>query len=212
MNALAKEREDLTGHFNSRVSQTLRNKILEIAEYAQGEGLEDFAPAWKDSFGKPRIDDVYGHSYDGFIAFQDGGFDVNQMYASGYGGGCYFTQGEREFTEEQRRECVINYFRETFNLDRVEAEEKEAGHWWEELTETQQEELSQSESDWCEEVLLRFCIWVSREGGVVLRLSLGYRDAPYYREGYDETIIEKTFRESKILRFDAKTIWEKFLK
>lgn len=201
-----------TKHFKGRVPLALREALADLSETIKGE-LENGLRGWYESLSVPQLDEISGRAFDGFIPFQDGGFEVNQLFRYDRDPTYHFTAAQGAFMDSLVGEMQANFCREN-GLD----SESFSYYALSEENKKEYEELELSYFNDCA-ALLRFDSWVTspkediqedRFGHcglvddpasvrVVLRFSVGYRDSPYFREKYDETIFRFELRPETIL-------------
>jgi len=212
MNAL-KELENDTSHFAPSVSQALRGKMFEVAEAIKEDFISDCG---REAHGCNRIEPIYGKSYDGFIPFQDGGYEISEFYRNDIDSSYHFTKAQSESMERSKKDMY-----ESFYHDHIKGNDKRAADVkldkdfsYSDLPEKLQSVFSDYENEWFESALLRCELWVSdgyhddKADTIYYRVSLGYKDAPYYRSKYDETLFEgnvsiKAFMKAKPEAFVA---------
>lgn len=165
-------------HFDG-VSEDVCVKLEQLAQ-AQSEYLSE-----NYDYSEPRINEISGKSYSGFIAFTNGGYEVTSFYFGAWASGDYLTAKHETWTDEVRESFYQDYLKDN-NLT--------------ELTDEQEEEYWDAESEYMSEcnTFIRYESWVDGDS-VFLRLSVGYKDTPYFRSKYDETIAEKTLTIQEFL-------------
>lgn len=183
-------------NFQSTVPEKIQEKLLNFSENVE---LYDIAK----TYDKERIEEISGHSYDGFISLNRGGFEISAFADCGYGSGSYVTKEQEKFID-QLRDQVEQDFREENNIIKDQ-----------ELTDEQWNEFCEFEcnNEYFEPLLIRVEIWVKDNiDEIFFRLSIGYKDAPYYRSNYDETLNEFTITFDEFLNTDNDKIVKKLLK
>ncbi len=191
----------MTNHFADDVPQGIREKLLTIAEWVKDNRISNHPNAGmgKEAYGCVNLNEISGKSYDGFIAFQSGGYTVTEPYANGWHSGSYFTEDEEKATDEQYQNMLEGFVRDNMGLHYKEAQEWAKTLDCNALDEQTQDDIAPYESDWFEPVLLRFQLWVEDSGNVYMEESINYIDAPYYRTGSDEVLHHQTFTQIDIL-------------
>ena len=170
-------------HFANSVYAELAAKIQNLAETVKEDFISDQS---FDSYGCTNINEISGKSYDGFIAFQDGGFEVSELYRSDTDSSYHLTQAQTDTMNERQEFCY-----ECFRSDNKELNLPE-DYGYADIPEEFQNHFTEYEAEFFEPALMRFETWVDRDQSqsIFLRLSLNYRDQPYYRSKYDETLFE----------------------
>lgn len=193
-------KEDETSHFNGKIPQDLRDKMLEVANSIKDDFISD---AGGEALGCPNMNAIYGYHISGFIPSQLGGFEISELYCSGQDSSCHFTNAQSQTMDKQQNDCYKSFVRDYreklmthgFTQEQLESldysmiEAAELGN-----------DFSDYESEWFEPALLRVQMWVDdveqqiigndrqKPEYVYFSVGLGYRDQPYYREKYDETL------------------------
>lgn len=185
-----------TKHFDDKVPQNIRDRIAELVQAVH----DDFISDQRDAHGCARIDEISGVPIPGFWPFQDGGFQVSEFYRSDIDSSYHFTPSQTDAMNEQQEYCY-----ECFASDHKDkllaagiSEEKLEDTDYRDIEKAELEnEFADYENEFFEPALLRVEIWVEKES-VYCRLSVNYKDQPYYRSEYDETICEfnLTFEEA----------------
>ena len=167
-------------HIKDSVPPHIQSKMFMLAAMAKNELIGDFNECYSSD---GEIENISGVAYDGFMPFQDGGFEVNAFYRNDTDESYHFSKKQTEFNERQYDD-LINSFTSDFELD--------SGWTWDDLTNELQESFSQYECEWFEPCLLSFQVFADGET-VTVRLSVNYRDMPYYREKYAEDLISNDY-------------------
>jgi hypothetical protein len=175
-----KAQDDLL-HFSPNANTAQAYKMGELAELIKDE----FIGEQHDSYGMARIDTVSGNAYSGFIPFTNGGFLISEYYPLGISSGRFFTDGEREHAERLQADALAEFCREN-EFDDYDA-----------IPEDRKEDLYAFEDEWLRDQESVLCVelWTGHNqdaapGMVTIRLSLNYKDAPYYRGKYTENLAE----------------------
>ena len=180
-------------NFKKSVPAEIQNKLKDLAE-----NLEFYDIA--ETCDKEQVSEISGNSYDGFMAFQRGGFEVSVFADNGSGPGSFVTEDQEKFIDNLKDQCEKD-FREENEIDKNS-----------ELTDEQLDELLNWESDYLEPLLIRSEMWVEDEKDEILfRLSINYKDAPYYRGNHDEDLNEFTMTFIDFLNTDNDEIIKKLL-
>ena len=193
-------------HFAPSVSEALRDKLEAISD----EVRTTIITCLGEGYGCDRIEPISGVPYSGFIPFQHGGFEVSEFIR-------FDADPSYHICDEMSREWESQY---KYFLECMTEECDFDPNDWDKMTDAQQEEIQDAESEWFEPALLRFeiwikdknCAWVSKDEGegIVLRLSLNLTDAPYYRSKSDSTLYEETLSAETVLVQSAADIVSQF--
>ena len=170
-------------NFKSEVPADVQNKIHALALHVM-ENWDNFISAGECTISPETIESIHGNAYDGFIPFQDGGFQVGGYYSNNpwdY----HINAAQKEYNATQSIDCWDQFLR---------VNDFESGIEWDNLTEKQKYEFSDYELEWFEPALVQFQVFADnfRYGGnkpsVTVRVSVNYKDAPYYRGKYAEDL------------------------
>lgn len=169
-------------HFADHAPQDIREHLKALAEYA-AENLDSLGG---ESFGEAQLGEVNGVGYDGFIPFQLGGYDATLWTRFDMDSSYHLTEG---MTQESERLQKMAYEEAMQELGLpVETA-------WDDLTNEQRETVWEFEDAMFNEgALLQFECWLDGKpynpdaplGEVMMRVSVNYRDAPYFRSKYAE--------------------------
>lgn len=206
-------------HFADCAPTEVREKMLDIAREIESDFISDYdgGGMGKDAYGCQRLNTIYGYHISGFIPSQNGGFEVTEFYSNGESSGAYFTESEREATENDYTNMVQSFARDVLEKEWEAAQEWAEQFDYNELTSEQQNAMADYESEWFEPVLLRVEMWLDRgkdrkSESVFFRLSCNYNDAPYYRAKSDETITEFNLTIAELLEIEPQQIIERLNK
>lgn len=178
-------------HFKKSVSKRTQNKIKEFAELVKNDYISELQGHEHGAAGIGDIGNISGVSYDGFVAYQDGGYVIQDYYSIDGDG---ITEKEGKFRDACGDQALEDYLDDN-RLDK--------GLEYSDLTEDQQADFNEYEADYINPSLLQAEIWIDKEE-VFMRLSLNYEDAPYYRSKYNEDLKEITMEEKDFLSCDLK--------
>lgn len=189
-------------NFKSTVPAILAERIKKLAETID---FSEIVSGRMESVSEQMLREIEGNHVSGWLPRQDGGFAVDQFYSSDIDS-YHFTEKQTEFIEEQREQCF-----ESFLLD-YGIEEDDG------LTDEQKESFYEYENEWfAEPALLSFEVFcngyadlIGEEKTVTIRLSINYKDAPYYREKYAEDIKSETLTVDEFLSESIADIIERF--
>ncbi len=170
-------------NFKSEVPAALQNKINALALHVM-ENWDDFINIGERIISPEIVESIHGNDYDGFIPFQDGGFQVGGFYNNNPWDN-HISKGQKEYNERQSNDCWDQFLRDNNLASGIE---------WDNLTERQKEDFSSYESEWFESALVQFQVFANHfrygenKPSVTVRVSVNYKDAPYYREKYAEDL------------------------
>ena len=170
-------------NFKSEVPAVVQNKINALALHVM-DNWNNFINTGECIISPETIESIHGNAYDGFIPFQDGGFQVSGFYSNNPLDN-QFTPAQKEYNTAQSKYCWEQFLRDN-NL--------ESGIEWDNLTERQKDEFSEYELEWFEPALVQFQVFADNfrygenKPSVTVRVSVNYKDAPYYREKYAEDL------------------------
>lgn len=215
-------------HFNDKVEQPLREKLLELATAAKEEFIADL-PGWPEPYGTSDISAIYGYHISGFIPCQLGGFEITELYRSDIDPTYHITKAQTLAMDEAQKHCYECFWNELTDEERAKLEAKgltDSTYSYSDLEELDKEletnlanEFSDYENEWFEPALLRLEMWVDRAEPetwrlgndnstperVYFQLGLNYRDQPYYRSASDETIFKDSITIEQAMRFTPET-------
>ena len=90
----------------------------------------------------------------------------------------------------------------------------ESGIEWDNLTEKQKEEFSDYELEWFESALVQFQVFANNFGyggnkpSVTVRVSVNYKDAPYYREKYAEDLNSTDYTLDEFMKLSIQELFD----
>lgn len=193
-------------NFKKIVPENVQEKIHSLAESIE---FDDLISGWKESESEQEISTIDGNYRDGWIPYQDGGFSVDQFYRSDADSTYHFTQKQTEYMSRYYDDMLESFYRDNdiespdcIDYDSVSVMER----------------LSEYEYEWFEPALLQFQVFVERFDRfddnspmqVCCRLSINYKDAPYYREKYAEDIKQEIYTIEEFMQLENSAIIESF--
>jgi hypothetical protein len=201
-------------HFKSTVPAAIQTKLAALANLAENEWESTLVTGHKgyDSLTDTRTDEIEGNYVSGWIPKQDGGYSVSRMYRNDCDSSYHFTEKQTDNANSQMETCQQMYVHdnklESFDYDSMSQEEKEK--YWD------------YENEWFSDgAVLQLQMFV--EGfnhsdywnnknvpQVTIRLSINYKDAPYFREGYAEDIKQEILTVDEFLSMDNMSIIKHF--
>lgn len=189
-------------NFKSEVPAAVQNKINALALHVM-ENWDDFINSGECIISPETVESIHGNAYDGFIPFQDGGFQVGGYYSNNPLDN-QFTPAQKEYNERQSNDCWIQFLRDS-NL--------ESGIEWDNLTDEQQSDFQDYESDWFEPALVQFEVFANgfrygeNKPSVTVRVSVNYKDAPYYRGKYAEDLNSTSYDIEEFMKLPIEELF-----
>jgi hypothetical protein len=174
-------------NFKSAVPFEVQSKLKELAELASFDDIVTSSLKFA-GYGGQSMNEIEGNYKSGWMPKQDGGFEISEYYSSAPYDST-FTDKQKDFLEDQVKQCfdayISDYRREDADIP------------YEEWTEEQREQFNEYENEWFSAgALLQLQMFVDGYGEysrepektVTIRLSINYKDAPYFRENGAEDI------------------------
>ena len=189
-------------NFKSEVPAAVQNKINALAMNVM-ENWNSFINSGECIISPETIETISGNAYDGFIPFQDGGFQVSGFYGNNpwdY----HISKGQKEYNERQSNDCWEQFLRDNALNSGIE---------WDNLTEKQKEEFSDYESEWFELALVQFEVFADNfrygenKPSVTVRVSVNYKDAPYYRGKYAEDLNSTSYNIDEFMKLSIEDLF-----
>lgn len=161
-----------------------------------------------ENYGCANINEIYGYDPGGFIPFQNGGFEVTELYHHDVDGSYHITDGQSEAAqnhEEYLYECFARDYEDELQAAGIDTTDK-----YYQIPASLENTFADYESDFWEPALLRFCIFINKENDTIeLSLSLNYSDAPYYRDKYDDdTLATQSIALDEFLKMQPEQVLE----
>lgn len=138
-----------------------------------------------ESVTEQRIEEIQGNYVSGWMPSQDGGFSVDQFWDNGTD--AWLTENQRDYNGEQWKDCFKMYQSDVLDRDCE----------YDDMSDEEREEFYDYEREWFEPCLVQCQMFIDgfsesmfgrNDKQVTIRLSVNYKDAPYYREKYSEDI------------------------
>lgn len=189
-------------NFKSEVPAEVQNKIHALTLHIL-DNWDSFINRGECIIPPETVEEIHGNAYDGFIPFQDGGFQVGGYYSNNpwdY----HISAGQKEYNERQNKDCWDQFLSEN-DLD--------SGSEWDNLTDKQQGDFQEYESEWFEPALVQFQVFADgfaygdRKPSVTVRVSVNYKDAPYYREKYEEDLNSTRYSLEEFMRLSMEELF-----
>lgn len=203
-------------HFAVKVPLQTAFRIRDIAKAVKSDFIS--ACGRGEAYGDGVLERVHGYPISGFHPNQLGGYEVTEMYTSEVDKRTHFTKLQTEFIEVKQKE-LHKTFAEAYNMELGTTILSD--NWVvDDLPPALYDDFFEYENSWYDPALLRFQIWVDDSnliGGfdlnkkkpntVFMKLSLSYKDSPYYRsDKIDEVLYKKAFNVTEIMAHSA-THW-----
>jgi hypothetical protein len=192
-------------NFKSRVPADIQAKIKEIADSIT---FRELISGNQESISEQNTNEIEGNYRSGWIPKQDGGFVVDQLFYDDSDSSHHFTKEQTQAAYEDDKRCFKSFLSD-HGLD--EDTEYDA------LTDEQKEQLAEYENDWHDPALLQFQIFADYDTGIrsepaniTMRLSINYKDAPYYREKYAQDIKTLILEPAEFMAKPVSEIIEQF--
>jgi hypothetical protein len=176
-------------HFAYSVDIAVMKKLARLAN-AIMSGFDELVTGPQEQIIGPSLDVIHGRHVSGFIPFQDGGYSVSAFYRNDVDSTYHFTAAQTEFNNFQDDECY-----QSFILEHDLPQGSTCSEW----NESTQSGYHKWENSYFEPALLTFDVY-SKDGRIMLHSHINYKDAPYYRASYTETIKDIELSESKFLK------------
>lgn len=193
-------------NFKKSVPQNAQKKIHALAESID---FYDLISGHHESMTEQEISPIEGNYRDGWIPHQDGGFGVDQFYRNDADSTYHFTQKQTEFMADYYDDMLESFCRDNDieSPDCIDYDD-----------DSMLDKLSEYENGWFEPALLQFQVFVERADRfdnespmqIVCRLSINYKDAPYYREKYAEDIKQEIYSLDEFMQLENNAIIESF--
>lgn len=189
-------------NFKSEVPAAVQNKINALAMHVM-VNWHNFINSGECIISPETIESIHGNGYDGFIPFQDGGFQVSGFYSNNPWD-CHFSNGQKEYNERQSNDCWEQFLRDNAF---------ESGIEWDNLTDQQQNDFAEYESERFEPALVQFQVFAdnfaygNRAPSVTVRVSVNYKDAPYYRGKYAEDLNSTSYDIDEFMKLSIEELF-----
>ena len=181
--------------------------ITKLSELSQAIVLRDIIGGSVEGYGEQRIEEIQGNYVSGWIPKQDGGFTVDELYSNSTDEN--ITEKQKEYNWKQYQDCFAQFIYDV--LSRSDDDDSEVLH--EDLTEEEKEQFYDYEREWFEPCLVQVQMFVDGYGEycgddkqVTIRLSVNYKDTPYYREKYAEDMRQVILEIDEFMAIDNQAI------
>lgn len=195
-------------NFKQNVPETLQNKIHDVTNYIL-DNFRDMTGRKECMISPEVLQDIEGNAISGWIPHQDGGFQVSGFFQNDCDSSYHFTEKQTDYCNDQSQQCWDSFLQDN---------DLPSGIEWNNLTHEQQNEYMEYENNWFEPALLQFqcfCDGFSfyddgKRQYVTFRVSINYKDAPYYREKYAEDIKSVIYTAEEFMQLTNEEINNEF--
>lgn len=193
-------------NFKKIIPENVQDKIHSLVESID---FSDLISGHKESVSDQEISAIEGNYKEGWMPNQDGGFSIDHFYRSDSDSTYHFTQKQSEHMSEYYDDMLESFCRDN-DIESPDCIDYDSS--------SLMERLSEYEYEWFEPALLQFQIFVERldrfddnsRMQIVCRLSINYKDAPYYREKYAEDIKQEIYSLDEFMQLENNDIIESF--
>lgn len=165
-------------HFNAEVDSSLITKMYNlISEIDMGDVFTQSEFYDNDH----TIQAIEGNYYDGYIPHQDGGYMINSLVRCDMES--YYHETENQTNKmNELYDDMLDSFMADYNLSEIDYDDPEVMNL-----------LCDYDNEWFDPALVSVELFTDYEADfnsqcVIIRSSINYMDAPYYREKYAEDI------------------------
>jgi hypothetical protein len=198
-------------HFKREVPEAIQEKIHALAQYVHEEWSNVIVISSRSygAMGEVQLSEIQGNYVSGWMPNQDGGFSIDCLYQNDQDKTYHFTEKQTEAASSQATTCW-----EMFLHDNALDSELS----YDDLTEEQKTSFADYENEWFDPALLQFQVftegWKNYDSEdkptITMRLSINYKDAPYYREGGAEDIKSVILEIDEFMNTDIEVLAEQF--
>lgn len=190
-------------NFKQAVPVELQEKIKQLADEVE---FREIISGYQESISEQTISPIEGNYRDGWIPHQDGGYSVDQFYLSDMDSCRHFTEKQTDWMNELYNDMLESFCQDS-GIEEIDYDDQELLN-----------RLCDYENEWFEPALLQFQVFVESKDrfndespfNVVCRLSVNYKDAPYYREKYAEDILFRVYDYKEFMQTENCAIIEEF--
>lgn len=193
-------------NFKRIVPTELQEKIKQLADLVE---FREIITGHQESMTEETIYPIEGNYRSGWMPNQDGGYSIDQFYRSDEDSTYHFTEKQTEWMDRYYDDMLESFCRDNDieNPDCIDYDSLQMV-----------EQLSEYEFEWFEPSLLQFQVFAEREDkfndespfNVVCRLSINYKDAPYYREKYAEDLKVISYTMDEFMQTENRVIVAEF--
>lgn len=179
------------------------NIIAKLTSLSQAIDISELMGRSIEAYSEQNIGDIEGNYVSGWLPSQDGGVSADQLYDNGVD--CFHTIKQKDYNAEQYKDCEKQFANDVLG----------EGKEWDDYTEEEKEQFYGYEREWFDPSLVQVQMFVEgyyegsfgpKEKTVTVRLSVNYKDAPYYREKYAEDINVLIMEIDEFLSMDNEAI------
>ena len=175
--------------FKNIVPSEVQEKLLRIAESIEANFTDVITSG--ESYGCARMDVIHGMSYDGFIAFQDGGYTVSDLFRCDIDSTYHFNDTQTAYMNQQEKYMMEDFYNDAKVL---------SGTSYNDMTDEQQMKLQEYEQEYYEPALVSIELFVNMDDDIVtMRTEINYRDSPYYREKSNDMLAQNNLTIAEFL-------------
>lgn len=173
-------------HFNKSVPANIKNKLFEIVNLLDINDITNN----RESLDASTIEEIIGYSYDGFWAWQQGGYSFDTSFLFNCDSSYHFSDKQTEFFNQLQKYCEDDFKRE-FKVDAINYDD---------------EEFQAYEDEYLDDLscLLRVRMYC-KDDKVFFDVSINYKDE-YHREKHNEYLIEFEYTFKELLKTDNQEI------
>lgn len=176
-------------NFHSSVDTVTKQNLLALAELVKEELISDLN---REAYGCSNLNEVQGYDASGYIAHQVGGYDVTEYYSNSLDSSCHLTKSQAAYLDE-----YAGYALKDFKRDNDIEDDDD-------IPEELEEHYSKFEDDYLGECLAIFRCWLEDDNKTIqIDLGANYKDAPYFRNGSTENLIDFSIPKSLFNNFTA---------
>lgn len=189
-------------NFKLEVSAEVQGKIKVFAEYVM-QNWNDFIKNGECIVSPETIESIHGNACSRLIPFQDGGFQVSGFYSNNPWD-CHISKGQKEYNKRQSKYCWSQFLRNS---------SLESGIEWDNLTDRQKDDFIEYKMQWFEPAMVQFEVFADnfryreRNQSVTVRVSVNYKDAPYYREKYAEDLNSTSYDIDEFMKLSIEELF-----
>jgi hypothetical protein len=178
-------------HIRETVPLKIQANLKALIDLAQTDLINDLGCECVQS--NETIEPISGVGYDGFMPWQDGGYELTAYYRNECDASFHFCAEQTEFNTAIDERAHAEFYADN-NINPLTE--------YDDLTDDQQHDLDELESNLFEDAPVSFYAY-AKDGNIILRLAINFRDAEYGREKYEHVLKEKTIKYSTFARCKA---------
>jgi hypothetical protein len=190
-------------NFKSSVPALVQDKLHVLATNIQ-LAFSDVVTHRCEAYGDVQLSEIEGNYVSGWMPRQDGGFNVSLLVVSDLDSSYHITEKQTEFVNEQSKNCM-----QAFCMDNSLDEDAE-------MSDETRDEYYEYERDWfADGALIQIQMyasgypgsyWEEKEQTITVRVSVNYKDAPYFRERDAEDVKTLILSEAEFMAMCIKDI------